>query len=278
MSSIKCQICGEESKNIFKGTILNKYKANYCQCSRCGFIFIESPSWIEEAYNSPITVFDTGIINRNVTMAQNVLMLLKSFYGGGREASCLDFGGGYGIFTRLMRDLGYNFEWYDKYSNCLLARGFEGDTHKKYDCLTAFEVFEHLTEPDKDISSMMETADTIIFSTELYDKEMNYRQLDEWWYYLPEAGQHVSFYSQLTLEMIARKYNVNYYIINNGLHVFSKQDFSSKISKCRFLINSKIGHLYKSILWESNRSKGYTENDMNMLLRNTVLEDGKANG
>lgn len=266
MSDVKCPICEMESRNIFQGTILSKYKADYYQCPECGFVFIDSPHWIEEAYNSPITIFDTGIINRNVTMSQNVTMLLRAFYDK-KKVKCLDFGGGYGVFARLMRDQGYPFFWYDKFSDCLLARGFESDIQQKYECLTAFEVFEHLTEPKTDIKTMLEIADTVIFSTQLYDKGLKYPKLGEWWYYLPEAGQHVSFYSQLTLETIAAKYHVNYYIINNDLHVLSKHDFSSKIKRCRFMINTQMGHLYRSILWELGRSKGYSDVDMDELLK-----------
>lgn len=273
MSDIKCPICGAKSKYIFSGEALGKYKAEYYQCSGCGFIFIESPIWIEEAYNSPITVFDTGIINRNITMAQNVSILLKILFGK-KKIRCLDFGGGYGIFTRLMRDQGYNFSWYDKYSDCLVARGYESDTNKKYDCVTAFEVFEHLTDPSSDIKTMVEMADTVIFSTELYDKGFNYPNLEEWWYYLPEAGQHVSFYSKKTLEMIAQKYSINYFMINNCLHVFSKYDFSSKMKMCKFLLNTKIGHLYRCILWEIGRGGGDAENDMDELLK--CMKDNKT--
>lgn len=266
MSDVKCPICGVESKYIFQGKVLAKYKAEYYQCPVCGFVFIDSPFWTEEAYNSPITVLDTGIINRNVTMAQNVTILLKILFGK-KKIKCLDFGGGYGIFTRMMRDQGYNFGWYDKYSDCLVARGYESSINKKYDCVTAFEVFEHLTEPSSDIKTMIGMADTIIFSTELYDKGFRYPNLEEWWYYLPEAGQHVSFYSKKTLEMIAKKNGINYFMINNGLHVMSKYDFSSKMKICRFLLNTKIGHLYRCILWEIGRCGGYAETDMNVLLK-----------
>ena len=76
--------------------------------------------------------------------------------------------GGYGIFTRLMRDIGFDFYWYDPHSINLLARGFETRSKNyKYELVTAFEVFEHFAELIKEIESMLQFSDNILFSTEL---------------------------------------------------------------------------------------------------------------
>ncbi len=39
----------------------------------------------------------------------------------------LDYAGGYGVFTRLMRDIGFDFYWHDPYTQNLFANGFEKD-------------------------------------------------------------------------------------------------------------------------------------------------------
>ena len=37
----------------------------------------------------------------------------------------LDYGVGYGVFVRLMRDIGFDYFWQDKYTENLFAQGFE---------------------------------------------------------------------------------------------------------------------------------------------------------
>ena len=56
-----------------------------------------------------------------------------------------NYAGGYGIFTRMMRDIGFDFYWLDKYADNLLTNGFEYNKkiHKKIEAITSFESFEH---------------------------------------------------------------------------------------------------------------------------------------
>ena len=58
----------------------------------------------------------------------------------------LDYGGGSGLFVRLMREKGFNFYYYYKYSLNIFAKGFEVDLKNNFsfEVITVFEVFEHL--------------------------------------------------------------------------------------------------------------------------------------
>lgn len=117
-----CRICGSDGKKIFESIILNKYRISYFQCPKCAAVYTEEPYWLDEAYSDAIVVGDTGIMQRNIQNSVIVNKVIKKYIGDG---TFLDTGGGYGIFVRLMRDLGYDFVWYDKYAENLLARGFE---------------------------------------------------------------------------------------------------------------------------------------------------------
>ena len=66
----------------------------------------------------------------------------------------LDFGGGYGVFTRWMRDEGYDFFHYDQHCPNLFAPGHEADISGsvRYELATAFEVFEHIVELAKTVT------------------------------------------------------------------------------------------------------------------------------
>ena len=81
------------------------------------------------------------------------------------KARFIDYGGGYGPFVRRMRDLGYNFYWTDRYCQNLFAKGFVADARfsRKFELLTAVEVFEHLVDPWEEIQAMARLCDNIFY-------------------------------------------------------------------------------------------------------------------
>ena len=72
-----------------------------------------------------MNIEDTGIIKRNILLAKRTSAIL--FFLFNKKESFLDYGGGYGLFVRLMRDGGFNFYWNDPFTENLFARGFEYD-------------------------------------------------------------------------------------------------------------------------------------------------------
>jgi hypothetical protein len=152
-----------------------------------------------------------------------------------------------------MRDIGFDFYWYDKYTQNLFARGFEyNETIKdEIEAITCFEVFEHLINPIEEIENMLSISKSIIFTTELLPNPIPKPQ--DWWYYGLDYGQHISFYSKETFQFIANKYGLNY--SNSGsLHILSQKKISNL--KLKILKLSKLG-LYnilkvkvKSKTWE----------------------------
>jgi len=53
-------------------------------------------------------------MSRNISSSKITAVIL--FFLFKKFGKFLDFGGGYGIFTRLMRDIGFDFYWYDPHS------------------------------------------------------------------------------------------------------------------------------------------------------------------
>lgn len=125
-----------------------------------------------------------------------------------KENKYIDYGGGFGIFTRLMRDIGFDFYWYDPYTKNEVANCFEANLNEKYDVLTIFEGFEHFTHPQEDLEKMLQLADTIIFSTTLVPKETP--NTNNWWYYWFEHGQHIALYSKESLISLAKNNCCNF--------------------------------------------------------------------
>ena len=128
-----------------------------------------------------------------------------------------------------MRDSGYDFYRFDKYCPNLFAKGFdvEVETKNHYELLTAFELFEHLPNPLEDIQEMLSYSDSILFSTELVPTDTP--GPGEWWYYALESGQHISFYTEKSLSVIARKFDRKCYSNGKSLHMITNKKISPNI-------------------------------------------------
>ena len=202
-------------------TVLNKYKASYFLCPRCGFVQIEEPHWLSESYSEAITATDIGLLSRNTYYAVICGAVITCLFNS--RASFLDYGGGYGIFVRIMRDAGFDFHWKDRFCTNLFARGFEAPAAGKqqYELVTAWEVMEHLVDPCSEIRLMFEHSGSILFSTELMPPSKP--RPGEWWYFTPEHGQHISFYAAQTLSYIADKFGARIYSDGRSLHLLTQK-------------------------------------------------------
>ncbi len=127
---MKCKICNSESNEIFSAKILNKHVIKYYHCPVCDFLQTEEPFWLNEAYEAAIGITDTGILKRNHLFAKRSSTIIASFYDTHKKF--LDFAGGYGIFVRMMRDLGFDFYWIDPYADNFFAKGFEHDKQNNF--------------------------------------------------------------------------------------------------------------------------------------------------
>jgi len=223
---MKCKICAAQSAKIFNARIMNKYDIDYFLCPTCGFLQTEDPHWLKESYaKGAISSLDTGVLTRNLYFSK-VTSAIIYFLCNPKE-SFLDYGGGHGIFTRLMRDRGFDFYWHDPYGDNIFSRGFEGqvDGARKYEALTSFENFEHFVDPMLEIEKLIGLTDTVIFSTVLLPPEIP--KPEKWCYYCLGHGQHVSLYSHKTLAFIAQKYHLNLYTHRMGYHMFSRRRLSA---------------------------------------------------
>ncbi len=251
---MKCKICGNKSEFVFSAQLLQKYNVKYFCCPQCGFLQTEDPYWLEETYTSSINITDIGVLSRNFNLSRITTLIICFLFD--KNAKFLDFAGGYGIFTRLMRDIGFDFYWYDKYSENLLARGFEYDPKiGKVELITCFEAFEHFENPIKEIEFMLGISKNILFTTELYgEKPPNPEQ---WWYYGLNHGQHISFYNLKTLQFIADKYNLTLCSNSRSIHLFTEK----KLSNLYFQFILKLKHLGVDIVLKKFFLKSKTMDD-----------------
>ena len=224
---MKCNVCSQETKELFTAKIMEKHTITYYNCVSCKFIQTEKPYWLDEAYSSAISSIDIGYVTRNIVYAEIVSSIIKRFFN--RKKRFLDYGGGYGMFTRLMRDKGFNYFRQDIYCKNLFAEFFDieditENRNEKFEVLTTFEVFEHLVNPIEEIEKMFAFSDSIMFSTALQPKT-DFKSIEDWWYFLPYSGQHVSLYSKDSLIALSKKFNCNLYTNNKDLHLLTKKRF-----------------------------------------------------
>jgi len=244
-----CKICNQQNKQIFQAKILNKYDIKYFYCEHCGLLQTEEPYWLDEAYSESINVSDTGYMQRNLMLSGKLTILLALFFD--KNGKFLDYAGGYGVFVRMMRDIGFDFYWDDKYTTNLFARGFEYQNTDKYEAVTTFESFEHFANPIGEIESLLQISRNIIFSTELLPNPIP--RPEDWWYYGLDHGQHISFYSKKTFEFIAKKYGLNYANLGS-LHLLTEKQISNfqfKILKLsKFGLHKILQKQLKSKTWD----------------------------
>ena len=225
---------------------------NYYYCETCGFLQTEESYWIEESYKESINLSDTGILSRNLILSNITTSIIYLYFN--KSGKYLDYAGGYGIFVRLMRDIGVDFYWQDKFSQNLFAKGFKYDESEKYEMITSFEAFEHFQNPVEEIENMLTYSSSILFSTDLLPVPPP--RPDEWWYYGLDHGQHISFYNVKTLKHIADKYDLNLYTNGQNIHLFTK----NKISR----------FLFKNIIKLSNKGLG---NFLKKCFKSKILDD-----
>jgi hypothetical protein len=221
---MNCHLCNAEARTLFRATVLNKHEAAYHYCAECDHIFVDQPTWLEEAYSDAIVAEDTDVAVRNIFTALRLAAIYYLVLGDRGHARYADIAGGYGLLTRLMRDLGFDYYWSDRYATNLFARGFDYDARQGA-CLaiSAIEVLEHSINPLDFIQQNLidHQTDTLVFTTEVFP-DGNPPLPNKWAYYSFDTGQHIAFFSRKGLSRLANRLEMHYFALGR-LHVFSKK-------------------------------------------------------
>ncbi|WP_128548866.1 class I SAM-dependent methyltransferase [Larkinella soli] len=224
---MNCHICQTPANESFRTQVLFKYDVRYYRCPDCGFIQTEEPYWLREAYESAITSLDLGLVSRNLLWAPAVEAIIRKWFPP--EGPFLDYGGGYGMFVRMMRDRGFPFVRQDNYCENLFAVHFDltdqppGQT---FELITAFEVFEHLVDPVATVEQMLRLGKSILFTTELVPHPGV--TPETWRYFIPETGQHVSLFTKESLHRLAERFHLQLFTEGKDLHLLTGRPADSK--------------------------------------------------
>jgi len=175
---------------------------------------IPDPSWLEEAYREEAQPLfwnpDTGRFQRNFS-AYCYLCAFRDTGVFAEQPRLLDYGGGYGLLTQMLRDGGFDAWLADPY----VARPFFcAERHiadlgalpaGSFDVTTAFEVLEHLTDPcrvGEELRRLLRPDGVLVLSTGVYHPGVHG---PDWFYLCTEMGQHVTFWSRRALSHYAAR-------------------------------------------------------------------------
>jgi len=244
-----CVVCSSGVVPHGQTQLRSSLTVNYYRCPGCGTIQSEEPYWLEQAYATPINRSDVGYISRNIRLRDASRLLIDlQFNPKGRF---LDYGAGYGMFVRMMRDAGYDFWGSDAYCSSLFAPDFtvDGRPPERYELITAFEVFEHLPKPAEVIRPIFDMTDSLFFSTELIPDRSP--QPGEWDYYGLDHGQHITFYTRHGLALLAESVGARYYNLGRDLHLISRRALAP--FKALLCSKTKICKLYNLLPVKSSK-------------------------
>jgi 2-polyprenyl-3-methyl-5-hydroxy-6-metoxy-1,4-benzoquinol methylase len=211
-----CRLCGARANFWNTKRLLTRYDVSYFLCSQCGSLETEQPYWLDVAYDVSGVGDDVGAAQRTIDLVLKTSALLDRLQVPA-NAECIDFGGGLGLFTRLMRDRGVNFLSYDRYAQPFFSDRYslKSLAGRSPAVVTAFEVLEHFPNPVDDLGQLFESRPALVIATtELFTGQ------DLSWPYLADGtGQHVFFYSPKALTQVAKRFG--YFLAHvGGLIVF----------------------------------------------------------
>lgn len=209
--------CEDKEKRVFKES---KRKVIYYLCDSCAHCFApEFREWcnedfIREIYNSEYIKVDPELTEkRPIEFAKFIDRVFGEIK---KNIHHLDFGGGPGVLSNALRNLGWNSVSFDPFFATVDEHASE-----KFDLITAIEVFEHVPDPHQlmhQIFARMKEDGLLLFSTLPSDQVLRGGSLLKWWYLAPRNG-HVSLFSTNSLIALFEKYDLKVASLMPGLFV-----------------------------------------------------------
>jgi hypothetical protein len=231
-AAIPCKICGEpaaicgavdfhKSCEELRGFRLPPagVPISYRRCANCGFLFTDAfDDWSEAQFREHIYNDGYAAVDPDYRVARpraNAELVNRLWGQYKEQLRVLDYGGGNGVLCAALRSAGYPVAVsYDPFVP-EYARRPEG----KYNLVTCFETFEHMSNPLAGIASILESVDEpgfVMFSTLLQPMEFNKIGL-AWWYVGPRNG-HISIYSLKALKLAWQHHGYQLSSFNHNIH------------------------------------------------------------
>ncbi len=209
---VACPICDTRQSNTF----FTDDDRQYYRCPCCDLIFVPTEyhlSDIEEKSRYDSHNNDSSDYRYRNFLNQLLVPLVHNIpvnsYG-------LDFGSGPGPTLSLMlQERGYKVDLYDKF----YAQD-ETVFQNHYDFVTATEVFEHLSQPMKELRRLVEIikeGGILAIMTELTTPKLDFKS----WYYKNDPS-HICFFSNKTFAYLAHHLGLKIVDFSNRAIILKK--------------------------------------------------------
>jgi len=210
-----CKICHEKTYELLDV----QFNIIYHRCTACGFIYqdVEShmPLALEkkeyDRHNNSIE--DIPYVN----MFKKFQKAFEPFLEG---KETLEYGSGpEPVFTQILRNDGFSVTPYDPFY--LKDESFK---LKKYDLITSTEVFEHFSEPIKELTlldTLLKPGGVLSIMTQFPKEDDHFLN---WWY--RRDPTHIAFYTRKSFEAICQRFGYRMVFTNDKDYMILKKNKS----------------------------------------------------
>jgi hypothetical protein len=199
----------------------------YDKCAECGVLQATSMlDWSVEKFKADVYNDRYGEVDPDFESKRprNMADSIDEMFADVRHVSRhIDYGGGSGLLSQLLREKGWDSRSYDKFYNT-----DSSVLGSRYNFISCIEVVEHV--PDQmglfaEFDSLLEQYGMIFISTKVSDHSVPaMRPYEEfrWWYANPRAG-HVVLHSYQSLRVLAKRIGLNVVSITDTIHIMGRE-------------------------------------------------------
>lgn len=238
LKDVMCPVCGspcppldvvdlnkscQEENGLFLR--LSGIAVYYHLCGNCHFCFAPGfAGWSLDAFESNIYNPDYRTVDpdyEKVRPKNSAAQLQRMLAGKQEMIRHLDYGGGNGLLSGLLRQAGWNSHTWDPFVDKTVSI----ETLGRFNLITAYEVFEHVPDVNglmANLNLLLADDGIILFTTLFSDGHITANKRLTWWYAAPRNG-HISIFSQKSLGLLAQKHNFLFGSFTPATHVLSRQ-------------------------------------------------------
>ena len=207
-----CVLCDSKDTQLY----YSNENSSYLRCSMCELVF--SPKRFHLNNTDEKSRYD---LHQNNPEDEHYRAFLSRVFNPVMDcikpgAKGLDFGCGPGPTLSLMfEEKGHSVDLFDKYY------ANNSDIFKnQYDFITATEVAEHLDEPGKELNrlfGLLNPGGVLAVMTSMLSQEIDFSS----WYYKDDPT-HICFFSQKTMNYLAKKWGAQIKFYDKDVVLFFK--------------------------------------------------------